>query len=177
VFAAAFVLRFPYLNMNQHRSPLPVLPGTTKNQRMQDIICRAVETKQELREGFALRKKVFVEEQGLFKRTDRDRNDKKSVHIIAIYKGMIVGTVRVYQQSAGIWYGSRLAVLKNYRGRAGRALIQEAVDFVKEKGAEHFRAAIQLQNVSLFKRLGWFPIGPAITYRGHPHQLMEAQLK
>ena len=141
---------------------------------MPDIECRPVQNRAELRASFALRKKVFVEEQQLFSRTDRDRHDAHAIHIIALCSGSIVGTVRVHRQKAGVWLGSRLAVLKQFRGRAGKLLIQKAVEIVRKNGARQFRAHIQLRNVPLFRRLGWSPDGPVFSYHGQQHQTMEA---
>jgi len=140
------------------------------------IICRHVQNQEELFESYSLRKEVFVEEQKLFKRTDRDRHDKHAIHIIALYNNKIVGTVRVHRDKADSWYGSRLAVLKRFRGKAGKILIQKAVEVVKGNGAKQFMAHIQKRNVPLFKRLKWKPVGQIITYHNEPHQLMEAEL-
>ena len=143
---------------------------------MMEIECRPVQNNDELRASFALRKKVFVEEQQLFRRTDRDRHDTQAIHIVALCHNNVVGTVRVHNQKAGIWFGSRLAVLQQFRGRAGKLLIQKAMQVVKEKGAQQFRAHILLRNVPLFKRLGWVTAGHIFIYRGQPHQMMEAHL-
>jgi putative N-acetyltransferase (TIGR04045 family) len=143
---------------------------------MFSIVCRPIQNNEELLESFALRKKVFVEEQQLFRRTDRDRHDRHAIHIIALSNHTVVGTVRLHQQKDGIWFGSRLAVLKQFRGRVGKLLIQKAVAVAKENGARQFRAHILLRNVPLFKRLRWLPAGPVFVYRGRPHQMMEANL-
>ena len=140
------------------------------------IICRHVQNQEELLESYSLRKEVFVEEQKLFKRTDRDRHDKHAIHIIALYNNKIVGTVRVHRDKADIWYGSRLAVLKRFRGKAGKILIQKAVEVVNKNGAKQFMAHIQKRNVPLFKRLKWTEVGRVFTHHGKPHQLMEAKL-
>jgi len=143
---------------------------------MFSIVCRPIQNNDELRASFALRKKVFVEEQKLFKRTDRDCHDKNAIHIIALCNNTVVGTVRVHQLRAGSWFGSRLAVVKQFRGRAGRLLIQKAVEVVKKNGARQFSAHILLRNVPLFKRLGWVTAGHVFAYCGQPHQMMEAHL-
>jgi len=143
---------------------------------MMEIACRPVRNNSELFESYALRKKVFVEEQQLFQRTDRDRHDKNAIHIVALCNNTVVGTVRVHQLETGIWLGSRLAVVKQFRGRVGKLLIQKAVAVVTENGARQFRAQILLRNVPLFRRLGWVPAGRVFTYRGQPHQMMEAVL-
>ena len=95
-----------------------------------EILCRPVGNDDELRECFEIRKKIFVEEQALFKDTDRDEQDAEALHIAAFYKKRIIGTVRIYVDDDGIWWGGRLAVKKKYRGRAGRLLVQKAVQIV-----------------------------------------------
>ena len=88
----------------------------------------------------------------------------------------MVGTVRVYERDSGIWFGSRLAVQKPFRGRVGGLLVQKAIETVQEREAKQFFAYVQLHTVSFFKRRKWKPVGEPADYHGEPHQLMEAQL-
>ncbi len=143
---------------------------------MKDIVCKPVTTSQELRAAYEIRKNIFVNEQKLFSKSDRDTFDSKAIHIVALLDNEVVGTVRVYEKDRDIWFGSRLAVLRPYRGRAGGLLVQKAIETVKEKGAKQFFAYVQLHTVSFFKRLGWKPVGKPLNYKEKPHQLMEAQL-
>lgn len=143
---------------------------------MPEIICRPVKNNEELLACFEIRKQIFVNEQKLFKKNDRDKYDSRAIHIVALYNNKVVGTVRVYKTKNNIWFGSRLAVLKQYRGKVGMRLIRKAVEFVKENGAEKFMARIQKKNIPLFKRLKWTLQGPCFMYHGEPHQLMEAKL-
>ncbi len=143
---------------------------------MSEIICRPVKNNEELIRCFEIRKQIFVHEQKLFKKHDRDKYDRDAIHIAALYNDEIVGTVRVYKTKDNIWFGSRLAVLKKYRGKTGILLIRKAVEIVKENGAEKFLARIQKKNVPLFKRLKWTPQGECFFYQGAQHQLMEANL-
>ena len=141
------------------------------------IVCREVYGKDELEDCYRIRKQVFVEEQNLFAGTDRDRYDKGAIHIAALQGGRIIGTVRIYQEGRGTWYGGRLAVLKGFRGRAGRLLIEKAIETARAKNAQRFLAYIQAGNVPFFKRCGWSKAGEVFNYHGTPHQLMEAELK
>jgi putative N-acetyltransferase (TIGR04045 family) len=143
---------------------------------MKDIVCKLVTTSQELRAAYKIRHDIFVNEQKLFKRSDRDSLDSKAIHIVALLGNVVVGTVRVYEKDRGIWFGSRLAVLKPYRGRVGGLLVQKAIATVQEKEAKQFFAHVQLHTVSFFKRRRWKPVGKPVDYQGKPHQLMEAQL-
>ena len=141
-----------------------------------DIVCRIAKNDEEIRQCFQIRKDVFIDEQRLFKKTDRDAKDAHSIHIVAIYKEKIVGTVRVYQDINGIWWGGRLAVEKRYRGKAGKLLIRKAVEVVKERKAKHFYANVQIENVPFFKTLKWKTSGAVFTIHKKPHQRMEADL-
>lgn len=143
---------------------------------MKDIVCKPVTTSQELRAAYEIRKNIFVNEQKLFSKSDRDTFDSKAIHIVALLDNEVVGTVRIYEKDRGMWFGSRLAVLRPYRGRVGGLLVRKAIETVKEKGAKQFFAYVQLPTVSFFKRLRWKPVGKPLNYKGKPHQLMEAQL-
>ena len=143
---------------------------------MKDILCRPVATPQELRAAYKIRDEIFVEEQKLFSRSDRDTYDFQAIHIVALLENKVVGTVRVYERDSGVWFGSRLAVRRPFRGRVGGLLVQKAMETVQEREAKQFFAYVQLHTVSFFKRLRWKPVGKPVDYHGKPHQLMEAQL-
>ena len=143
---------------------------------MKDVKCKLIETKEELREAYSIRHKIFVKEQKLFLRSDRDEFDAHAVHIIALRCDKVIGTVRVYEKESGVWFGSRLAVLKPYRGRIGKVLIEKAIGTVKMREAKRFMAYVQLPNVPFFRRCRWRSVGEIVQYQGVPHQLMEAQL-
>ena len=140
------------------------------------VICRRIASEDELAECFDIRRKVFVQEQHLFEHSDRDDYDGQAIHIAAFYQSRIIGTVRVYQDAGGAWWGGRLAVLKKYRGRAGRELVSAAVALVKLQGAEHFYANILSENLNFFKNIGWRPVGVEFLLHDRPHRLVEADL-
>ena len=141
------------------------------------VISQAVE-EEEIREVFAIRKEVFVDEQKVFSDSDIDENDQKSIYLIAREDGRIVGTVRVFPSgNDGTWVGGRLAVKSEYRGNHAAVLLsREAVETVKAHNCRRFIAEIQKQNVNFFRQLGWKLIGDEFIYSGIPHQLMEADL-
>jgi len=144
--------------------------------KISDIICRPIQDAAELNEAFSIRKKIFVDEQGLFKSTDRDEQDQKAIHLIAWYKDKIIGTVRLYEEEDNVWWGGRLAIIKPYRGKAGKLLVQKALEVVKQSGALHFYANIQIDNVIFFENMSWKSVGNVCLLHGKQHQLMEADL-
>jgi putative N-acetyltransferase (TIGR04045 family) len=144
-----------------------------------ELICLPARTSAEEQAAFAIRRKVFVEEQRLFSDSDRDENDSRSIHLVVIRDGEVVGTVRVYpvQNSPGHWIGGRLAVIRGERASgAGELLVQEAMRTVKRLDCARFTATIQKRNVVWFEKLGWWKQGDLFDLLGKPHQLMQADL-
>ena len=140
------------------------------------IICRPTADAVELRAAQAIRQQVFVDEMGLFAESDQDAADTRAIHLVALCQGTIIGTVRVFQDSAGTWWGGRLAVLPGHRGRAGRLLIRKAVAVVQAAGGTCFRARVLVENVALFRALHWRTEGEPFEHCGRLHQLVEASL-
>lgn len=143
---------------------------------MSALHCREAAGSAELHICHEIRRQVFVDEQKLFDGDDRDEHDDYAIHYAALLRDCIIGTVRIYRDPDGIWWGGRLAVLKRYRGRAGRLLIQACVERVQREGCVHFRAFVQQDNVAFFKTLNWVAIGDLTLICNRPHQLMEAVL-
>lgn len=144
-----------------------------------DLICLPARTSAEEEKAFAIRRRVFVEEQRLFNDSDQDDNDPRSIHLVAVKDGEVVGTVRVYpvRDAPGHWIGGRLAVIRRERASgAGELLVQEAMRTVKRLDCARFTATIQERNVVWFEKLGWWREGELFNLLGKPHQLMQADL-
>ena len=99
-----------------------------------------------------------------------------ATHLAAFYNGRVVGTVRIYKDDGDVWWGGRLAVLRSFRGKAGKVLILNAVAFVRKQHGTCFRAFVQSRNVTFFRTLNWKTVGPELLHHGRPHYLMEAEL-
>jgi putative N-acetyltransferase (TIGR04045 family) len=127
---------------------------------------------------FRVRHEVFVQEQGLFEETDRDRWDDTALHVVAVVEGDVVGAVRLYQlDEAGLWQGDRLSVSGDARKvGAGGPLVRFAVATAGELGGHLMIARIQAPIVPLFRRLGWERVGGLIDYCGIAHQRMTIPL-
>jgi putative N-acetyltransferase (TIGR04045 family) len=146
------------------------------------VQCRAVAGPDELMAHYAVRHRVFVDEQGIFVGSDRDRNDDDplTVHVVGSVDTVIGGTVRLFPlaEDGGRWQGDRLAVLPEFRARGlGAPLVRYAVRTAGELGGRLMVAHIQLPNVRFFERLGWRREGDVETYAGLPHQLMTIELE
>jgi putative N-acetyltransferase (TIGR04045 family) len=136
----------------------------------------------EHREAAALRRLVFCDEQKIFAGDDHDDIDDIATTIVAISSFAVaaqevVGTVRIHEAEPGTWWGSRLAVLPDYRrlGAVGGSLIRLAVSSAHARGCRRFYAHVQSQNALMFQRLHWTSLGE-MAFHGRPHHLMEADL-
>lgn len=116
----------------------------------------------------ALRREVFVTEQGVFGDDDRDDIDDDPRTIVLVARdgeGTVLGGVRLAPATArrdiGWWTGSRLAVRADARhaGGIGPALVREACATALQHGVLRFEATVQERNQALFRRLGWTPWG------------------
>jgi putative N-acetyltransferase (TIGR04045 family) len=142
--------------------------------------CRLAVEAGELAAHFDVRRRVFVEQQGLFGISDRDERDEHedTLHAVGLVEGSVVGAVRLYPLDAhGLWKGDRLAVLPEARVRhVGALLVRFAVATAGELGGHEMIARVQLPNVRFFERLGWRADGPPATYVGVMHQAMAIPL-
>jgi putative N-acetyltransferase (TIGR04045 family) len=134
-----------------------------------------------------LRRRVFVQEQGLFRATDEDGADRAALPIVAmsVAHGMpdeVIGTVRIFQSmqqlSAHTWYGGRLAVDPGYRrhGIVGESLIRAAVCTAHALGCREFLATVQEPVVRYFERHHFEVLRPTVVC-GVTHALMQADLR
>jgi putative N-acetyltransferase (TIGR04045 family) len=138
-------------------------------------------TKPEITAYFDLRRKIFVEEQGLFIGDDVDPLDAIAHPIIAVEPDApaleVLGIVRIYEPEPRLWYGGRLGTHPDRRKgwQIGKGLIHKAVTTANAWGCDRFLATVQLQNVRFFQRLHWDSL-EEVEIRGIAHHLMQADL-
>ncbi|MEM9445786.1 MAG: MSMEG_0567/Sll0786 family nitrogen starvation N-acetyltransferase [Verrucomicrobiota bacterium] len=174
---------------------------TVKKYAPPDFIFKIAQTHEDLEGFWALRRQVFCKEQEIFHESDHDEYDDKMIPIVckSLLAGMedlVVGVVRIDEREPGIWYGSRLAVHKDYRkllsissgvsirncqpnyrglGALGAGLIYKAVSTANRIGCKRFFATVQHQNEKFFRRFHWRTIDN-VDFRGIRHAYMEADL-
>lgn len=138
----------------------------------------------DIRAYAGLRRRVFVDEQGLFSDDDRDEVDRHPLTRVLVARapdGTVVGGVRIHPvleesggRDIGWWRGSRLVVAADARVGLGLgpALVRAACALAEGCGALRFDATVQSQNATLFARLGW-TARSTTTVQGRPHVLMD----
>lgn len=121
---------------------------------------KILDTKDELDLGFALRIKVFVEEQKVPVELELDEKDnsENTVHIGYFNDDKLIGVARLIDLDKDVIHIGRVAIDKEYRGRGiGRELIigceNIAQQILKRKIIIELSAQIQAEN--FYKSLGY----------------------
>jgi putative N-acetyltransferase (TIGR04045 family) len=147
------------------------------------VECRVVAGTGELAAHHGIRNAVFVDEQEIFVRSDRDVHDEaaSTIHVLGLVDGEPAGAVRMFPldpgDPGGDWQGDRLAVLPEYRaGTLGAPLVRFAVATAGRLGGRRMVAHVQPANREFFLRLGWCQVGGPELYVGIPHLLMDIEL-
>ncbi|MGW9439479.1 GNAT family N-acetyltransferase [Streptomyces sp. NPDC055607] len=136
---------------------------------------------------FAVRREVFVEEQGVPKELEYDAYDATAVHVLAVRAdGLPLGTGRLLHgaDAAGKTGGDasvgslgRLAVAKAARGLGvGAALVRGIEDAARERGLAAVDLHAQTHALGFYERLGYEAYGPEFPDAGIPHRAMRKAL-
>ncbi|MCW8377961.1 GNAT family N-acetyltransferase [Streptomyces justiciae] len=136
---------------------------------------------------FAVRKQVFVVEQGVPEDLEYDAYDAVAVHVLAVRDdGVALGTGRLlYGAEAAAKVGGdltlgslgRLAVAEEARGLGvGVALVRAIEDAARARGLAAVDLHAQTHALGFYERLGYEPYGPEYLEAGIPHQGMRRAL-
>ncbi|MES4888499.1 GNAT family N-acetyltransferase [Streptomyces sp. NPDC096012] len=136
---------------------------------------------------FAVRKEVFVVEQGVAEDIEYDAYDRVAVHVLAIREdGVPLGTGRLLHGDAAAGktggdpaVGSlgRLAVSREARGLGvGAALVRAIEDVARARGLAAVDLHAQTHALGFYERLGYAAYGPEFPDAGIPHRAMRRAL-
>lgn len=133
-----------------------------------------IEQAPDLTHVHALRRAVFIEEQGIPEAEEWDDLDDGAVHLLAWMDGQPVGTARLLMQGDTGRIG-RICVLAQARGTGlGAALVQDAVARMQASGnIRMIRLGAQAYAVGFYEKLGFRVCGPEYDDAGIPHHEME----
>ncbi|MFI9391549.1 GNAT family N-acetyltransferase [Streptomyces bauhiniae] len=136
---------------------------------------------------FAVRKEVFVGEQGVPEDIEYDAYDATALHVLAIgADGIPLGTGRLLhgEAAAGKTGGDasvgslgRLAVNRRARGLGvGAALVRAIEDAARGLGLTAVDLHAQTQALGFYERLGYTAYGPEFQDAGIAHRAMRRPL-
>ncbi|MEU0051119.1 GNAT family N-acetyltransferase [Streptomyces sp. NPDC006309] len=135
---------------------------------------------------FAVRKEVFVAEQGVAEDIEYDAWDAVAVHVLAVREdGVPLGTGRLlHGEAAAARTGDpavgslgRLAVSREARGLGvGAALVRAIEDTARAAGLTALDLHAQTHAQGFYERLGYVAYGPEFPDAGIPHRAMRRTL-
>ena len=136
---------------------------------------------------FAVRKEVFVGEQGVPEDIEYDAYDAVAVHVLAVREdGVPLGTGRLLfgEAAAGKTGGDasvgslgRLAVTQAARGLGvGAALVRAIEDAARARGLAAVDLHAQTHALGFYERLGYVAYGPEFPDAGIAHRAMRRVL-
>lgn len=121
----------------------------------------------------ALRRAVFIEEQGVCVSEEVDGRDTDALHLLARKDGQAVGCARMII-AGGVGKIGRVCVLAQLRGQGiGIALIEAALDCLRQMdGVTQARLGAQTHAIGFYERLGFVATGPEYQDAGIAHRDM-----
>ncbi|MFF0850276.1 GNAT family N-acetyltransferase [Streptomyces sp. NPDC003388] len=136
---------------------------------------------------FAVRKEVFVVEQGVPQDIEYDAYDAVAVHVLAVREdGVPLGTGRLlYGDAAAAKTGGdasvgslgRLAVARQARGLGvGAALVRAVEEAARARGLAAVDLHAQTHALGFYERLGYEAYGPEFPDAGIAHRAMRRVL-
>ncbi|PRY78214.1 ElaA protein [Yoonia maritima] len=121
----------------------------------------------------ALRRAVFMDEQGISEAEEMDDLDDSAIHLLATVDGRAVGTARLLIVGDTGKIG-RICVLKAQRGTGlGAKLVLAAIDHLRTIPSIN-RAKLSAQDhaIGFYEKLGFVAEGPFYDDAGIPHKDM-----
>jgi predicted GNAT family N-acyltransferase len=139
------------------------------------ITIQAANTAQDLEECFRIREEVFIGEQRVPADLERDEDDSKALHFMALADDRSVGTARVvFRDDGAAAKIGRVAVRRSNRGfgigKLPIAAIEAAPDL---RGVDYFLLDAQTHALQFYEGLGYETYGEEFIDAGIPHRHMK----
>ena len=131
-----------------------------------------------IEDAWAIRRAVFIDEQGVTEREEVDDLDPECVHVLAELEGRSVGAARLRDDGHGTAKAERVAVLRDARGRGvGRALMRELERIARARGCRDVLLGAQVSAVPFYLALGYVIEGDEFLDARIPHRWMRHRLE
>lgn len=143
-----------------------------------------VQSEAELAQALAIREIVFIEEQQVPEIVERDAEDARAYHLLAMQGGHAIGTGRLVmlaeppEGETGRWARvGRMAVLQASRKTGvGSLLLAALEEEARRRAAQGLMLHAQLTSMDFYKRHGYVPFGAVFEEAGMPHLEMKKKL-
>ena len=141
-----------------------------------DIIVAEITTPAEMDLAWAIRRKVFIEEQRVPEEIEMDADDAVAFHVLARDGDITVGCGRMVTDGDHVKIG-RMAVLCERRGEGiGRRVLEFLMETARRRGIHRAVLHAQLTAEGFYLRNGYRPHGEPFEEAGIMHRLMDRTL-
>jgi len=128
-------------------------------------------------QAHAVRRRVFIEEQGVAEAVEMDGKDQAATHVVLADDADPVATARVRVPTEATAKIERVAVLPAYRGDGlGRRVMDAAESAALDDGATEAVLHAQVRVRAFYERLGYTANGDTFEEAGIPHVEMRKSL-
>ncbi len=150
----------------------------------QPVTISPIQNEAELFQALAIREVVFIEEQRVPEGIERDAEDAKAYHVLAMHKGHAIGTGRLVNLAeppageAGAWGQiGRMAVLQaNRKQGVGSLLLRALEEEARRRKLNGILLHAQLIALEFYKKHRYEPVGAVFQEAGMPHLQMHKKL-
>ncbi|GAN34353.1 MAG: GNAT family N-acetyltransferase [Candidatus Brocadia sp. AMX2] len=133
---------------------------------------RVVTNLDDLIKVFIVRGIVFIEEQGVSYKIERDEYDYSATHILGEENGepFAAGRIRTHGEYAKL---ERIAIRESYRGKnLGNKLTEFMISTAKERGFKKFKVHAQASLTDFYRKHGFEIISDIFKEAGIDHYVM-----
>lgn len=135
---------------------------------------KIVETVKEHEDAFAVRKQVFVEEQGVPLHLECDAEDASATHFIMYDNNDPVGAARLRSIENDTAKIERVCILQDQRGKKLGALIMNEMEkHAISINTKKLKLHAQSYAIPFYEKLGYTVTSPEFMDAGIPHRAME----
>jgi predicted GNAT family N-acyltransferase len=137
----------------------------------------AIESPADMERAWAIRRRVFIEEQRVLEEIEMDADDAHAFHALAVLDGVAIGCGRMVDHDAGEVKIGRMAVLREHRNTGiGAEILRFLVDRARARGIRKAILHAQLTAEGFYLKEGFTPVGEVFEEAGIAHRLMERAL-
>ncbi len=130
-----------------------------------------------LEKALRIRRKVFIEEQGIKEKDDLDGKDERSIHLLVLFNAKPVGTARLRKVDDLSLKVERVAVVKEFRNMGiGKNIMCEIERYAKKLGIKMLTLDSQIGVKDFYKKLGYSVLGSEFCEAGILHVKMIKRL-
>jgi len=142
------------------------------------ISVKHIDTEEELKQAFAIREKVYIEEQQINREDEFDEFEDEAEHFLAVESGVPCGTCRYRFTDEGIKL-ERFAVLPEYRRRGiGDLLMETMLEYINIVHQEDKKVYLnaQVAVIPFYTNFDFVPEGDRFLECDIEHQKMVLNL-